>query len=394
MDNIKQTVVDTLGFSGKKIRYGVVAVGDISQIAWMPGVYHTGNSEITALCTSDPKKAEEVGKQYNIPSDNLYNYEQFNSLLQSGKVDALYIATPNWRHLEFTIPALQAGIHVLLEKPIEIDTPTSQKIVDAAKSSKAKLMLAYRLHFEPTTIACIEKVRSGDLGEVYMFTSTFTQPLHPENHRAKHGRETGPVLDMGVYPINAARNLFGTEPIEVYAKGTKHKESGFTGDFEDTVSVIMTFPDNKMAQFVVSYFGNSTDEYTIVGTKGSIRVTPGFLFTEQMAFDPISILQDKKTVKFKQVDHFGGQTKYFSDCILNNKEVEPDGEEGICDVRICDAISRSLDTNAPVKLEPYKRAHRIEKTQEQTLNPVTPKKEVNARQPEKEPHEQDKLSPQ
>eukprot|EP01111_Echinosteliopsis_oligospora_P002524 TRINITY_DN1379_c0_g1_i1.p1 TRINITY_DN1379_c0_g1~~TRINITY_DN1379_c0_g1_i1.p1 ORF type:complete len:303 (-),score=72.84 TRINITY_DN1379_c0_g1_i1:399-1307(-) len=294
MDNVKESVKETLGLSGKKVRYGVVALGDISQIAWLPGVHHTGNSELTALCTSDAKKAQEVGKQYGVPSENQYSYEQFDSLLKSGKVDALYIGTPNWRHLEFTIPALQAGIHVLLEKPIEIDTATSQKIIDAQKASKAKLMIAYRLHFEPATIAAIEKVRSGDLGDVFMFTSVFSQPLHPENHRAQSGRKAGPVLDMGVYPINAARNLFGTEPIEVYAKGTKHPESGFSNDFEDTVAVTMTFPGNKIAQFTVSYFGNAVDEYTIVGTKGSIRMNPGFLYTDALTFDPISILQDKK----------------------------------------------------------------------------------------------------
>jgi predicted dehydrogenase len=105
---------------GKKIRYAIVGVGDIAQEAMLPGVKHTGNSEVTALVTGDPEKAKKVGSKYGVA--NTYGYEQFAEMLASGNVDAIYVATPNWRHAEFVIPALEAGIHVLVEKPLEITT--------------------------------------------------------------------------------------------------------------------------------------------------------------------------------------------------------------------------------------------------------------------------------
>ena len=108
-------------------------------------------------------------------------------MLASGNVDAVYIATPNWRHAEFVLPALAAGIHVLVEKPLEIDTARCQQILDAQRAAKAKLMVAYRLHFEPATVAAIERVRNGELGQVHLFTSTFAQMVDPANHRAKSG---------------------------------------------------------------------------------------------------------------------------------------------------------------------------------------------------------------
>jgi predicted dehydrogenase len=101
---------------GKKIRYAIVGVGDIAQEAMLPGVKHTGNSEVTALVTGDPEKARKVGSKYGVA--NTYGYEQFAEMLASGNVDAIYVATPNWRHAEFVIPALEAGIHVLVEKPL------------------------------------------------------------------------------------------------------------------------------------------------------------------------------------------------------------------------------------------------------------------------------------
>ena len=206
--------------SEKKVRYAIVALGDIAQEALLPGVAHTGNSEVTAFVTADPEKAEKVGKLYDVATS--YSYEHFDELLQSGKIDAIYLATPNWRHLEFIVPALKAGIHVLVEKPLEVTSAKCKEIIAAQKASSAKLMVAYRLHFEPATLSMIERVRSGELGDVHLFTSTFAQMVSPDNHRAKNGDLAGPVLDMGPYPVNAARYVFSAEPDSVLAVGTRH----------------------------------------------------------------------------------------------------------------------------------------------------------------------------
>ena len=120
-------------------------------------------------------------------------------------------------------------------------------------------MVAYRLHFEPSTLALIERVRSGDLGEVLLFTSTFTQMVDPKDHRGTSGDLAGPVLDMGPYPVNAARYVFGAEPTEIAsAIGARHPEAGF-GDFDDTVAVTLRFPGGRIAQFVLSYYANTLD---------------------------------------------------------------------------------------------------------------------------------------
>ena len=362
----------------KKIRYGFVALGDIAQEAMLPAVEHTANSAIGALVTDDPVKAGRLAERYSV--QHIYSYEQFPQMLASGNIDAVYIATPNWRHAEFVLPALAAGVHVLVEKPLEIDTARCQQILDAQRAAKAKLMVAYRLHFEPATVAAIERVRNGELGQVHLFTSTFAQMVDPANHRAKT-EAAGPVLDMGPYPVNAVRNLFGAEPTEVSAFGSRHANSGL-GDFDDTVTVMLRFPEGRLAQFVVSYYGNAIDTYTVLGSKGSLQVQPGYTYGKSL--EHLRTIGEKKdNITYKNTDHFGGEMKYFSDCILHEIDPEPDAEEGLADVRVLEAIQRSLKTGEVQKLPPFARSKRIDPDQVVRLGALKPPEPVHASSPDR-----------
>ncbi len=364
----------------KRVRYAIVGLGDIAQEDMMPGVKHTGNSEITALVTSDAKKAAELAEKYDVQST--YTYEQFDQALQSGAFDAIYLATPNWRHAEFISPALKAGVHVLTEKPMEVSTAKCKEILEAEKSSSAKLMVAYRLHFEPATLDTIDKVRSGDLGNVHLFASTFSQPVDPDNHRAHSGKVAGPVLDMGPYPVNAARYIFGQEPTEVVsATGSRHPESGLDQDFADTVAVTLRFPGERLAQFNLSYYGNPTNSLIAIGEKGSVLLDPAYMFGKGLE-QTVSIGEKKSKQTFKNTDHFGGEMKYFSDCILNDVDPEPDGEEGFADVRVLEAIIQALETGNSVQLEPFTRTKRIDTVaQKVTLGAVSTPDLIDASNP-------------
>ncbi len=352
-------IKEALGLASEnKVRYAIVGLGDIAQEDMMPGVEHTGNSVITALVTSDAEKAGELGEKYKVEAT--YTYEQFPEALKSETFDAIYLATPNWRHAEFIVPALQAGIHVLTEKPLEVSTAKCQEILAAERASSAKLMVAYRLHFEPGTLDTIEQVRSGKIGDVHLFASSFAQPLDPGNHRAHSGKLAGPVLDMGPYPVNAARYIFGDEPTEVVsAAGTTHPGSGFDQDFADTVAVTLRFPGDKLAQFNCSYYGGPVNSFVAVGTKGSVMLDPCYMFGKPLE-QTLAIGEKKDKTSFKNTDHFGGELKYFSDCILNDTEVEPDGEEGFADVRVLEAVIEALSTGRSVKLAPFMRSKRID----------------------------------
>ncbi|KPC53054.1 Gfo/Idh/MocA family protein [Amantichitinum ursilacus] len=351
-----------------QVRYGVVGCGWISQQYFLPGVANTGNSSVGALVSDDEAKLRQLGDRYHVPAEARYGYEQFEQMLDADVVDALYIATPNWKHLEFAVTALERGIPVLLEKPAAVSVAECQAMIEAAERGNAPLMLAYRLHFEPATLAAVAAVREGKLGDVRLFTSTFGQPVDPANHRAHSGFWAGPVADMGPYPINAARMLFGAEPIEVHATGTRRAELEF--DFHDTVAVTLRFPGERLAQFVVSYAGSAgVNTYRIVGTQGDLRVEPCFdLSVDYHHY--LTIDGESSHQTFMQTDHFGGETQYFSECVIQGKKPEPDGLEGLADVRIIAAIETALTTGQPQLLEPFDRGQQVDPANARHLSPV------------------------
>lgn len=345
-----------------KVRYAVVGGGWISQAAFMPGVGQTSNSLMTAIVTGDKEKGKELARQYGL---DVHGYDEYDKMLASGAVDAVYVATPNFRHREFAEPALKAGIHVLLEKPMEASLKDAEAIEAAAKASGAKLMVAYRLHCEPGTIAMVEAVREGKIGKPRFFTSTFCQRVKADNHRATSGYWAGPVPDMGTYPINAVRNLFEAEPIEVMAFASR-TERGLGCD--DTISVILKFTEARQASFTLSYSSEGVDQFYLVGSEGSIHASPAFGFGDGTAIT-YDLTRDDETTTHEApvVDQFGGQTEYFSKCIIDDRDPEPNGEEGVLDMVVLAAVERAIETGEVQKLEPRSRQRRIGPDQKREL---------------------------
>ncbi len=362
--------------SGRKVRYAVVGGGWISQAAFMPGVAQTGNSEMTAIVTGDPEKGKALADTYGLTA---FTYDRYKEALASDLFDAVYLALPNGMHRDYAVPALDAGCHVLLEKPMAVSVAECEAINAAARTSGAKLMIAYRLHFEPGTLDAIARIRAGAIGEPRMFTATFGQKVSAANHRAKQGYWAGPVPDMGTYPINAARNLFGEEPVEVSAIGSRRPDSPFP--FDGTVAVTLRFPSGRLAQFTVSYETEAVDAYRVTGTEGDLHLQPAFLFGMGLA-GRLTRGGTTEPLAYPSVDQFGGQTRYFSDCILNDRVPEPDGEEGLCDIRILEAVERALATGQTQSLPPHDRSRRPDPSQRMELPEVEPPEMVNAARPD------------
>lgn len=346
------------------LRWAVVGGGQISQQAFMPGIGMSDSSELVALVSDDPVKRDELAGRYGLTA---YGYEQYPDLLASGTIDAVYVATPVFRHREFAVPALEAGIHALVEKPFEVSVENAQAIIDAAERGGARLMVAYRLHQEPGTIALVQAVRDGVIGDPRFITSAFTQTIDERNHRANSGYWGGPVPDMGTYPLNEVRTLFGAEPLRVSAHGIR--TPGRTDDTADTVAVTLVFPDERVAQFTASYATAATENFTLAGTRGVITSSSAYGFGPDTSITwTVTDAEGNSTEHAHDpVDQFGGEAEYFADCIRRGVDPEPSGEEGLLDVRVLAAVEESLRTGAPVDLEPYERARRLDGGQERTV---------------------------
>lgn len=366
----------------KKIRYGVVGLGHISQNALLPAFKNTRNSELAALITGDETKRKKLAKMYGLDPARTYSYEQFDDCLESGKIDAVYIGVPNHLHCDYTVRAARCGIHVLCEKPMAVDERECEKMIDACNKAGVKLMIAYRLHFEPANLEAVQIGSSGKLGDLRLFTSSFSQQTEGENIRLKEPVERGggSLYDMGVYCINAARYLFRDEPIEVTATTASNGELRFRESPEMTTAVLR-FPEERLATLVTSFGAAALSEYTLVGTKGWLRLSPAYDYQIPLALDLAIGDDEPKRKKFRKHDQFGPELTYFSACILNDREPEPSGLEGLCDIRVVRAILESAEKQKPVQLEPSAKPERPSQVQEITHPAIKPPELIHASSP-------------
>ena len=304
----------------KPIRYAVVGAGNITQVAVLPAFQHAeSNSRLIALISGDADKRAELKKKYELELDG--DYDALEGVLERGQIDAIYVATPNSLHKEFALRAAAKGVHVLCEKPLAPSVADCEEMDRACRSKQVKLMVAYRLHFEEANLKALEIARSGKLGELRLFSSFFSHVVRAGDIRQKPDVAGGAAYDLGVYCINAARNLFGAEPISVFAQVFEKNGT------DDTTVAVLRFPDDRLAQFCVSNSTAGVSSYRIGGSEGDLRVEPAYEYVEENVHY-LTLEGDTKRTAFKQGDQFAPEIKYFSDCILENREPEPSAEEG------------------------------------------------------------------
>jgi predicted dehydrogenase len=330
-----------------KTRYAVVGLGAFAQSDALPAFAEAENSELIALVSGDASKLDELAQKYGVRYT--CSYEEYDNLLGSGNIDAVYLAVPNHLHCDYTVKAAKAGIHVLCEKPMAITVSDCQTMIAAAQDNNIKLMIAYRLHLEPANLHAVEIVQSGQLGKPRIFNSLFTQQTYDGDIRLDKEVGGGTLDDIGIYCINAARYIFQSEPIAVFATSANNGEQRFR-EVAEMTSVIMRFPDDRLATFTCSFGAERIQTYQVAGTKGDLRV--------ELAYSTQGPIKHILTVDGKPQEHtfeshnqVVAELVYFSDCVMQNKEPEPSGTEGLTDVQIIRALYRSIETGGFIKLD-------------------------------------------
>ena len=191
--------------------YAVVGLGHIAQAAVLPAFRHARtNSQLNALVSGSRLRLSKLSRTYGVK--HTYHYDRYNDCLESGEVDAVYLALPNHLHKRYASAALQKGIHVLCEKPLSLTGSDCKAILRAAEKGGAKLMVAYRLHFDEANLNLISLGQSRRLGDLRIGHSLFTQQVREGDTRLDPRVGGGPLPDIGIYCINAARYLFQAEP--------------------------------------------------------------------------------------------------------------------------------------------------------------------------------------
>jgi glucose-fructose oxidoreductase len=354
----------------KSVRYAVIGLGHISQAAVLPAFKHARrNSTLAALVSGDEKKLKQLGRRYGVK--RLCKYDDVDELFASGEIDAVYIALPNDMHKDYTLRAARAGLHVLCEKPLAVTASDCEEMIRATREANVKLMTAYRLHFERANLEVAKLARSRKLGELRFFSSDFSMQVTDDNIRLNPpDKGGGPLYDIGIYCINAARYCMGEDPVEVWAAGARSEDPRFR-DVDETVAATLRFKDERLATFTCSFGAADKSVYSVTGTKGSVTLDPAYEYAVGLSYR-LKIGARETTKKFGKSDQFAPELLYFSDCILQDREPEPSGEEGLADVRIIEGLLRSIASGRVERLEMPQRDRRPDMRQE-IRSPAVPR---------------------
>jgi predicted dehydrogenase len=345
-----QVVSPLLAQSGgdRKIGYCMIGLGRISMGHFMPGVLPSKNSRITGLVSGHRDKALAQAAKYGVPENSIYSYENMDQIKNNPAIDAVYVALPNSMHAEYTIRSAKAGKHVLCEKPMATTVADSLAMIKACKDANKKLMIAYRCHYEPTNLRAMQLIRDGKLGKIQAIESA-----NGFNEKAGEWRLDrklaggGPLMDMGVYSLNACRYLTGEEPIELKAYSSVIDHDGRFDTVEENVSWTMKFPSGAVASCNTTYGAPMNGFYRVHGSLGFLYAEPAFpyegLHLTARFSDPAggkpTILDEPNPDK--DPSQFTTQAEYFSDCILTDKTPKTAGEEGLLDMQYMSKIYQS-----------------------------------------------------
>ncbi len=310
---------------------------------FMPGIKMSKFSRLAAIVSGHRDKAERMAAQYGIPQRSIYSYENYDAIAQNPDIDAVYIALPNSMHAEYSIRAAKAGKHVLSEKPMATSVADAQAMVDACKKANKKLMIAYRCQYEPTNLRAVQLIRDGKLGKIEAIESANGFNIRPGEWRLNAELAGGgPLMDVGIYSLNACRYLTGEEPVELKGYSTVLDQDGRFNEVEENLSWTMKFPSGTIASCNTTYGVNMPGFYRVHGTKGMIHVEPAFgyqglhLKAQLQGEPPIDEPNSEKDPA-----QFPREADHLAECILQNKEPKTPGEEGLRDMKYMAAIYQS-----------------------------------------------------
>lgn len=340
----------------KRVGYALVGLGHLTLEQLLPAFGECKYSKPVALVSGDAAKAGKVAQQYGIKPEAIYNYQNYDTIKNNPDIDAVYIVLPNSMHEEYTVRGAAAGKHVLCEKPMTVSSASAQRMIDACKKAGKKLMVAYRIQYEPMNRQVMQWAREKIWGKVNVIELYNGQNQgDPNQWRQKRALAGGGSLpDIGLYCLNTARFITGEEPEWVSANSYSDPTDPRFREVEDTMLFQMGFPSGTVVNAGSTYSVHDSKRYRcLAGNGGWFGMDPAFTYHGlQME---VSEVRDGKTFKenpaLEEKNQFALEIDHMSQCILNNQTPYTPGEEGLQDHKIMEAIYRSAKERKVVTLD-------------------------------------------
>jgi predicted dehydrogenase len=320
------------------VKWGIISTADINRKV-IPGAHASPKVDLVAVASRDQARADAYAKEWEIPRA----YGSYEALLADPEIEAVYISLPNNLHCEWSIKALEAGKHVLCEKPMSRHTAEVEAAFDAAERAGRLLSEAFMYRHNPQTKHVKELVDGGAIGKLRLIRAAFSYSLYDdENIRLRTDVEGGALMDVGCYTVSGSR-LFGGEPERAYG------EAWFGPSGTDWVfGGMLRFPDDVIATFDCGTAMPERDELEAVGSEGSL-----FLDDPWHCNVPVIELRSDgnvELIELEPADSYRLELENVSDAIRGEGELLLGREDAVGQARALEALYESATNGAPVSL--------------------------------------------
>jgi predicted dehydrogenase len=336
------------GYDGPVIRLAIMGLGSYANRV-AEAMQACKMVKLTGVISGTPAKIKTWQEKYNIPDANCYNYSNFDEIKNNPEIDAVYVITPNAMHHSQVIRVAKAGKHAICEKPMALNAKEGVEMIDACRLANVKLLVGYRMHFEPKTLEIIRMRNDGGLGKILFFQGLCGFKIGDPNQWRlnKQLAGGGSLMDIGIYAINGARYMVGEDPIWVTAQETKTDPVKFKDGVDETIQFQFGFPSGAVASCLSTYSMNNLDRFFLNGEKGFAELQPS------TGYGPIKGRTNKGELTQPHINHQTIQMEEMAGIILQGKQpiVPVNGEEALKDLKIIDAIYLAAKTGQKVDLQ-------------------------------------------
>lgn len=326
------------------LRWGILSTANIGRVAVVPALQTAEGAEVVAVASRDRTRAEEFAQGLGIPKV----HGSYEDLLADPEIDALYIPLPNRLHAEWTIRAAEAGKHILCEKPLAMDAVECDTMARAAADQGVVLMEAFMYRFHPRTSKVLELLSQGAVGDPRTVRTAFTFRLRsPENIRLSAELGGGALMDVGCYCVNAARTLFGSEPVA--AQASARWTGGSPGEgVDDELTGVLHFPGGVRAHFDCALTQERWEFYEVAGTEGVLRVDSAFLPGTGEVTATVHRSGAVEEHRVEGDDQYRLMVEHFMACVREGSSPRWDAAEAAANMSAIGALYRSAKAGGTV----------------------------------------------
>jgi predicted dehydrogenase len=327
----------------KKLGVALVGLGSYSEGQLGPALKETKHCYLAGIVSGSEKKRRSWRKEYDIHESNIYSYEDFDSIKNNEAVDIVYVVLPNSLHKEYVIRAAKAGKHVICEKPMANTVEECEEMITACKEAGVMLSIGYRLHFDPFNLEMMRLASEKVYGNVKRISASHGLSSAHGWRLDKELAGGGPLMDVGIYCVNAGRYITNLEPIAVDATEGPKKDRQKFASIEESLTWTMEYANGVVAECSCSYsqYGN---HLRVEAEKGWFEIAPSF------SYGGLKGKTSDGKMDIRPISQQAAQMDDFALAIINKRPTPVPGEMGRQDMKIIEAIYRSMESGQRVEM--------------------------------------------